>query len=278
MNEKAKKVIDLINSGLTHKEVKLKLNIPGTTISSILSRYKDKILARNFEFKNTLIKDYFDKIDSENKAYLLGFFIADGSVCKKSNRFSLNIQEEDIIVLKLFEKELKTPSSCFIINYQAKDGVKRKPQVRLRWTSEYMKNIFFNEYNIKNNKTLDINFQFPFEKIKNNLIRHFIRGFIDGDGSFESKKGVFNLLLISSSLPFLNQLEKLLCFEKSMCFKYYKKIGKTVDYYNVRLCYDRNIKPEQVLKLYNFLYQDSNIFLIRKKEKIESYLKYRGKL
>ena len=32
------------------------------------------------------------------------------------------------------------------------------------------------------------------------------------------------------------------------------------------------------LKIYNYLYDDSELHLIRKKDKIESYLKYRGKL
>lgn len=37
-------------------------------------------------------------------------------------------------------------------------------------------------------------------------------------------------------------------------------------------------KSEKIFKIYEYLYKDSNIYLQRKKDKIESYLKYRGKL
>lgn len=44
--------------------------------------------------------DYFSKIDSESKAYLLGFFIADGCIgmnerCKNSYFMQLNICYDD---------------------------------------------------------------------------------------------------------------------------------------------------------------------------------------
>lgn len=45
-----------------------------------------------------------------------------------------------------------------------------------------MKNIFEKRYNIHQKKTIDTNFKFPFELIPKNLQRHFVRGFIDGDG------------------------------------------------------------------------------------------------
>ena len=41
------------------------------------------------------IKDenFFEEINSEIKAYLLGFFAADGNVCGKTNKLSLGISE-----------------------------------------------------------------------------------------------------------------------------------------------------------------------------------------
>ena len=54
--------------------------------------------------------------------------------------------------------------------------------------------------------------------------------------------------------------------------------GKTIKYYRLRFNMFRKNKPEKILKIYNYLYQDSELYLQRKKDKIESYLKYRGKL
>ena len=45
-----------------------------------------------------------------------------------------------------------------------------------------MKNIFEKRYNIHQKKTIDTNFEFPFKLIPKKLQRHFVRGFIDGDG------------------------------------------------------------------------------------------------
>ena len=156
--------------------------------------------------------------------------------------------------------------------------ITRQDASTIRWTSKHMVNIF-KELNITQNKTHHIDFEFPFEKMDSKYIRHFIRGFIDGDGGFESSKGIFTITLVSTSIKFMQQLgnefEKITEGIKSTIRK---KNGKTVDYYSLRFNFLGTNKPEKVLQIYNYLYKDSNLFLIRKKDKIESYLKYRGKL
>jgi len=137
----------------------------------------------------------------------------------------------------------------------------------------------FNKLNITSNKTYTTDFIFPLDQLKPNLIRHFIRGFIDGDGSFESNKGIFTITIVNTSFNFMQQLgnefEKITEGIKSNIVKIQ---GKTVDYYTLRFNFFRKNKPEKILQIYKYLYQDSTIFLTRKKNKIESYLQYRGKL
>ena len=78
--------------------------------------------------------DYFLEINSDKKAYFLGFFIADGcvSINKKQRcygRFSFGIQEEDGYLLDVLGQEVNV-KPCTII-YQ--NGIThRKPQKRLR--------------------------------------------------------------------------------------------------------------------------------------------------
>ncbi len=219
---------------------------------------------------------YFDEIDNEIKSYLLGFFIADGWLELNSNRFGVSIQEEDNHILEYYKQNICDNKIC--TKNRTTETISRKNQSTFRWSSEYMKNIFIENYNVKPNKTYDNNFTFPFEKIPEHLIRHFIRGFIDGDGCFESNKGTFTITLLSTSNKFLNQISNYICNLDKIEPNIKEIKGKTINWFTLRFNMFRENKPEKVLKIYNYLYQDSTIFLPRKKEKVELYLKYRGKL
>ena len=49
-------------------------------------------------------QNYFENIDSEHKAYFLGFLMADGSVAKNRNKLTIKINNKDIEVLESFSK------------------------------------------------------------------------------------------------------------------------------------------------------------------------------
>jgi len=56
--------------------------------------------------KSEFNKDFFDVIDTEEKAYWLGFMYANGCVCAKKFTVSLNISLKDIEHLKKYNKAL----------------------------------------------------------------------------------------------------------------------------------------------------------------------------
>ena len=58
------------------------------------------------------------------------------------------------------------------------------------------------KYKIVPRKTYDIDFNFPFETIPEELHRHFIRGFMDGDGSINFSE----LRFAFTSEKFMNQI------------------------------------------------------------------------
>lgn len=122
-------------------------------------------------------------------------------------------------------------------------------------------------------------FLFPFDKMPNDLIRHFIRGFIDGDGSFDKKPNNFRLTILSTSFVFMKQIgEYITNITEGIEYNIKEIQGKTINYHVLTFNMFRFNKPEKVLKIYNYLYNDSELYLKRKKDIIESYLKYRGKL
>ena len=268
-------VVELLKQGLRPGEVSKKLNRNGSSVSSVIKALN--ITGYNKQ-ENTCNHNYFDNIDTEIKAYLLGFFIADGWLNVGNSRFGLQIKEEDNIVLHYIKNEFANDSVISTKN-RTTETVTRKNISTIRWTSSHMKDIFMNKYKILENKTYDKTFMFPFEEIPEHLIRHFIRGFFDGDGCFSKIRQSLSITIISTSLNFLNQIAKYFTNLSEGINEVIREInGKTTNYYTLNFNFERTDKPEKVLKIYNYLYDDSELYLIRKKDKIESYLKYRGKL
>ena len=67
---------------------------------------------------NNINYSYFKNIDTEYKAYILGFIFADGSILtniagNRENTITVSIQKEDSYILTKLLKD-----DCFIIHYQ----------------------------------------------------------------------------------------------------------------------------------------------------------------
>ena len=60
--------------------------------------------------------DYFENIDSEDKAYWLGFLFADGSVAKDRDRISVALAEKDKFHIEKFAKEVPVELNIFEFN------------------------------------------------------------------------------------------------------------------------------------------------------------------
>ena len=275
MTEFQEKVLKLIEEGKSPSEIKRLLNCPRTSITSVLKAHNVPIEKRNYLHKKCK-EDYFDVIDTDEKAYILGFFIADGTIDHSQYRMGISLQSSDREVLDLIKFELDINNNIVISNRHPE---LREEQAQLRWSSKHMVNTL-KGYNILPRKTYDSEFIFPFDKIPKQFYGSFIRGFIDGDGSYEfNGKGTFTIRLVSTSKLFLDQIGNIVSSNIEgigYCLEYHK--GKTIDWYTLRFqTYGIN-KPNKILKLYKFLYQDSKFSFKRKKDKMESYLKHLGKL
>lgn len=265
---------DYLDEGYTITMAAKAAGIPVKSTTYYMNKFKWKAKIQGVRTKDNF--NYFDVIDSEKKSYLLGYFLADGYVDK--TRVCLNSSIDDLEVLNLFRQEICPDRKIY--NFEkASKLVKRKPQVTVRLTSSHMVNVLKDKYSIVQNKTKNKEFFFPFQTIPDALIRHFIRGFFDGDGSISfykyNKTIFFNFSFIFSSLDFCNQIAEI--FEQRFAVKsvIYKIAGKTMDYYTLRFNYSR--KRTQIVKqIYSYLYEDSTVFLERKRVKFEHYFKYRA--
>lgn len=228
---------------------------------------------RNYHYND----NYFDIINTEQKAYLLGFIIADGYLSKE-HRICLNNSIDDISILKLFKQEI-APDSKIIFSNKQKGAKFRKEQGTIRITSHHMYETLTKVYNIIENKTQNKDFKMNLDLIPNDLLNHFIRGFFDGDGSVSFYKTnntiFFNFSFVFNSKLFAKQVGNL--FEKQFNIKsvYYDHKGKTCDYYSMRFNYNQK-RTEKIKEIYEWLYKDSTIYLDRKKIKFNNYLEYRA--
>ena len=224
--------------------------------------------------------NFFDKIDSEQQAYLLGFFIADGSFnlgerCKNSYRFQIGLQDTDEEIIKLYQKFICPDVEIKTTNYQ-KGAKNRKPVKLIRWTSTYMAEVLINNYNIIPNKTKDLNFEFPFELIPKKYLWDFIRGFFDGDGQFSYNETTHQstFAMYATSKKWANQIANI--FEGTYNVeKRIEGIQKSkMILYTIRFSANQN-RGEFLLNLYRNFYSGKKYFLCRKEQKLRSYLMFK---
>jgi intein-encoded DNA endonuclease-like protein len=199
--------------------------------------------------------DFFGQIDTEEKAYLFGLWMADGGIYK--NRINLSMADLDI---------MEKAKNCLQYTGPLRHTPSKFNNKIFHQLEIYSKKLF-NDLNNKGcvpNKSLML--KFPYEYIPENLIRHFLRGMFDGDGSiYRNKAGYFHISLtgtreICEGFSKYSNLEGHYCHPNKKCEK--------KNTWSWRLW-----KIKEVYYFLDLLYSNSNIYLNRKKELANKILK-----
>lgn len=124
-------------------------------------------------------EDYFKNIDSEEKAYWLGFIAADGCILENGT-LKISLAEKDSSHLEKFNKSIESNRPILFKKetYIYKDGKTRKNPLVLYHGKTLAKDL--EKYNIVPRKSFS--FEPTLELINPNLHKHYIRGYFDGDG------------------------------------------------------------------------------------------------
>lgn len=201
---------------------------------------------------------YFDEIDSEEKAYFLGFLYADGSISKDMNCVSMNLQVGDKEILQKLNDLVQPERPLWFRNNQrVRDGETRRGTKDQFCMSIRSKRIpqMLEKWGCAHNKTYK-HMEFP-SFLSSELIPHFIRGFLDGDGCIY--KG---LVSFTGRFEFLKGL-------KAITEKEIELIGDIRNYYPISNEFGRFIfsGKKRSLQFLNWIYKDATIYMERKFQK-----------
>lgn len=267
---KEEKVQELLNKGLTIRQISEVIKIPEKRLGEMVKYFNLKVINKGTSYN--VDHNFFDNIDTQEKAYVLGFLVADGSIeitkrkYKYSKRVSFNNSTDDIETIKKI-RDLIIPDYNLSVENRSTKEVHRKDQVTLKFTSDNIVDKLVEKYKVLPNKNQDFNFRLP---ELGTFSKDFIRGFFDGDGNINRGNNLMGF--ISTSKLFLKDIAKEIQKEVEFTCNETETEGKSVEkYYRLLI----NINKTNVVQMYNYLYKGSKIHLLRKekifKEKIDFY-------
>lgn len=249
---------DLLKDELNYTELALKYEISRPTVRAFAKRTGlHKGNTKRLK-KHSLNINYFDTIDTPNKAYILGFIYADG--CNTRNGLHIGIQEEDKEVLEFIKSELNISNA---LRYIKPANVNWKPKWELSIKSIDFSNILTN-VGCPPAKSLILSFP---DFISDDLMPHFIRGYFDGDGCINiCKKGYGRLYFTCGSKDFITGLRNY----------FYKSTGYLIPIYKYS-CYSLMTSKQTVVKsIINLMYTNSTFSMQRKFKKASVLLVEKG--
>ncbi|WP_299831689.1 hypothetical protein [uncultured Metabacillus sp.] len=227
------------NSPNTIKNILNKHQVEGRSLSESRKKYSCSL-------------DFFKEIDSEDKAYWLGFIMADGCVTKKtyknSSMLKITLKVNDIKHLEKFKNAINGTYPIRKYEQQTNYGLGKYCEIKIQ------DDIFCSHLNHKGvvpNKSLIL----KYPNISNEYSKDFIRGYFDGDGSITltttKDRNSFGLNIIGTKDILLGIIKNLNLSDKH--------IYEINSYYLISIGGNK-----QVYTILNYLYEDANIFLDRK--------------
>ena len=215
---------------------------------------------QNYKYKD-LNLNFFDVVDTEEKAYFLGFLYADG--CVSDYTVSLKLQKRDQMIVERF-RDLISPTSPIKLIENKYSGVR----IHSKPLCQQLINL-----GCFQRKSLIL--KFP-HKLEDRFISHFIRGYSDGDGTItyslaENGRKDF-AWKITSTKDFCQSVSDLLfqtlqinCPQSLSCPKNNNLITTTLSVGG----------SLQLMKVLGWIYKDATVYLPRKYDK---YLEFKQQI
>lgn len=255
--EKFKLAEEYYCNGMGLYNVAKKVGINDVAFSKYLKDKGYNVVQNNQQ--HTHNEDIFSIIDTEEKAYWLGFLYADGSIIDKGKRHAVEfaLKEEDEYHVIAFKEFMGTTAPI------------KKRIVKLNDQSYISYRIVIHNIKIVNdlinkgctpNKSLTLTF--PDETIvPSHLLHHFMRGYFEGDGTLIIRKDGQMVLEVLGTKDFLLVVREKFNLPNTKFYHHGKAYGTR---------HSGNRRCKQFLEQ---IYKDASIYLKRKYEKYYTHLK-----
>lgn len=293
---------DITKYAIKRKLTKQKDKVYGRGIQNVVKYYEDKRNNPDYNVEKYLGKElepkipdselykskygkyhvnqnYFNIIDNEWKAYWLGFMYADGWNCLDKNSIGIRLQEADRIHIEKFKKSLQSDAKTYFSKGGKAIIIGKQCNAQNQYSVIISNNKICNDLNklgCTQRKTYTL--KFPTEnQVPEYLLRHFIRGYLDGDGyisvyhqnktksdgtKYQSVRCIIGAEGMEDFvIPMAKYLEEKLNIHPFQIKQKKGRITKSVECTSLH----------DVEKIYNFLYNGANIYLDRKFEKLDKY-------
>lgn len=219
------------------------------------------------KIKKHPVNSNFFKTWSANMAYVLGFIAADGNICHTGGAHMLHIACDDQDIIEKIKN---------VISYSGPIREKKRDNGKISYSLRICDSIIFKDLEkleITERKSLTLN---P-PKIPNKLLKDFLRGYFDGDGTVVLRRNNYPSKLV---VIFYTSSRKMALFlHKTMgevLGKLYRaKLGTKMahlktPYYVVYMGHKASVA------LFEYMYKDADIYLERKYRKFLEGMNYGG--
>lgn len=257
-----------LKEGKTKTELAKSLNVSSDTIAYWQNKHcipSPKRIKKKYE----LDCDFFAKIDTEEKAYWLGFIMADGCISTSNkkcpnSRLDIVLNENDNQHLNKVKKALQSTAPIENKVVHDKRGFSTNSS-RIRFSSVVLCRDLIKWGVVPQKTGKEI-----MPDIENDLLRHFIRGFFDGDGTiccqYKTDKryrfhiGSASLLIIKQIISYFKTF--------NIELKYYTDLSYKKPFYYIDS--NSHIITQKVMHI---LYDDAKIYLDRKYNIVQTCFK-----
>lgn len=256
-DEDIKKMIALYEQGVPMYQIGRMYHLSDKSVAEIFRN--NNVYIKTYSEINqiyTLNENYFDAIDTHNKAYLLGWLWSDGHNSEK-NHIIISLQESDKHILEFFNKELESNRPIKYLDRSSDTDFNRKNQYRLTITNKHMSDSL-RKLGMNHDKGLTA--KFP-NNLPAEFYSSFIKGYFEGDG-FVSKNPKECRMNFTGTIWVCEEIQRILKDQinvNSYLTIPHNKVDKPT---RTLVVAGRN----QVKKVLDYIYQDSEYKLQRKYE------------
>lgn len=197
-------------------------------------------------------EDFFAVIDTEEKAYVLGFFLADGSLIANGIKFDQTIANKNILefvkTAMQAEQEIKTYDGRVVHDPYSDRSYISQPMCRLSLSRIKLRNDLI-KLGIQENKT----YNFVNLNIPDQFWNDFMRGYLDGDGSISQSDHSFRISYTIKNLDLVHFIVE----RSSKFYEFNTLYDKRSDSYTIYISNYYNAE-----QFYRYVYHDNMCFCL----------------